>query len=68
MYHKPFLSGSSDEQLRVFSFLLQYLCKHQATIDYAALTQATSETVLLADRCTTFRRYVPVQRCEPLAQ
>jgi len=54
MYHKPFLSGSSDEQLRVFSFFLQYTCKHQATIDYAALIQATNETVLLGDWCMTF--------------
>jgi len=57
MYHKPFLTGSSDEQLRVFSLVLQYLCKHQATIDCAAFVQAISETVLLGDRCLTFRRY-----------
>ena len=43
-------------------------CKHQATIDYAALIQATSETVLLGDQCMTFQRCVPVQPCEPLAQ
>ena len=63
MYHKPFLTSSSDEQLRVFSFVLQYLCKHQATMDYAALVQATSETVLLGDRRMAFRRYCS---CETL--
>jgi hypothetical protein len=54
MYHKPFLTGSTDEQLSVFPFVLQYLRKHKATIHYAALVQATSETVLLGDRCMTF--------------
>ena len=50
------------------SFVLQDLCKHQATIDYSVLVQATSETVLLGDWCMTFQRYVPVKHHEPRAQ